>query len=99
MLDFVKQEITRGNLDINQFIPILERAYLVQAVGSVSEQAFQDQIRIQVQQFLDQIISAGSGEKFISGVLIPQPMTSLRDVDEPIPIELDSSGTQWAARS
>jgi hypothetical protein len=99
MLDFVKQEITRGNLDINQFIPILERAYLVQAVGSVSEQAFQDQIRLQVQQFLDQIISAGSGEKFISGVLIPQPMTSLRDVDEPIPIELDSNGTQWAARS
>jgi Helicase conserved C-terminal domain len=99
MLDFVKQEITRGNLDINQFIPILERAYLVQAVGSVSEQAFRDQIYLQVQQFLDQIISAGSGEKFISGVLIPQPMTSLRDVDEPIPIELDSSGTQWAARS
>ncbi|MBE9182034.1 hypothetical protein IQ268_26045 [Oculatella sp. LEGE 06141] len=99
MLDFVKQEITRGNLDINQFIPILERAYLVQAVGSVSEQAFQDQIRLQVQQFLDQIISAGSGEKFISGVLIPQPMTSLRDVDEPISIELDSNGTQWAARS
>ncbi|WP_404786905.1 helicase-related protein [Altericista sp. CCNU0014] len=99
MLDFVKQEITRGNLDINQFIPILERAYLVQAVGSVSEQAFRDQIRLQVQQFLDQIISAGSAEKFISGVLIPQPMTSLRDVDEPIPIELDSGGTQWAARS
>lgn len=99
MLDFVKQEITRGNLDVNQFIAILERAYLVQAVGSVSEQAFQDQIRLQVQQFLAQIISAGSGEKFISGVLIPQPMTSLRDVDEPIPIELDSNGTQWAARS
>jgi len=99
MLDFVKQEITRGNLDINQFIPILERAYLVQAAGLASEQAFQSQIRLQVQQFLDQIISAGSGEKFISGVLIPQPMTSLRDVDEPIPIELDSNGTQWAARS
>jgi hypothetical protein len=99
MLDFVKQEITSGNLDINQFIPILERAYLVQAAGLASEQAFQSQIRLQVQQFLDQIISAGSGEKFISGVLIPQPMTSLRDVDEPIPIELDSNGTQWAARS
>ncbi len=99
MLDFVKQEITRGNLDINQFIPILERAYLVQAAGLASEQAFQSQIRLQVQQFLDQIISAGSGEKFISGILIPQPMTSLRDVDEPIPIELDSNGTQWAARS
>jgi len=99
MLDFVKREISNGNLDINQFIPILERAYLVQSAGPANEQAFQAQIRLQVQQFLDQIISAGSGEKFISGVLIPQPMTSLRDVDEPIPIELDSNGTQWAARS
>ena len=99
MLDFVKQRITDGSLGANDFIPILEQAYLVTGGSAVSGQAFRDRIRLQVQQFLDQIIGAGSGEKFVSGVLIPQPMTSLRDVDEPIPIELDSTGTQWAARS
>jgi hypothetical protein len=98
MLDFVKQRITDGSLGVNDFIPILEQAYLVAGGSAVSGQAFRDQIRLQVQQFLDQIIGAGSGEKFVSGVLIPQPMTSLRDVDEPINIELDSTGTQWAAR-
>ncbi|MGB3204723.1 MAG: helicase-related protein [Crinalium sp.] len=98
MLNFVKQRITDGSLGVNDFIPILEQAYLVASVSAMREQAFRDQIRLQVQQFLDQIIGAGSGEKFVSRVLFPPPMTSLRDVDEAIPIELDSTGTQWAAQ-
>jgi len=98
MLDFVKQKITDSSLGAKDFIPILEQAYLVAGGSAVSGQAFRDQIRLQVQQFLDQIIGAGPGEKFVSGVLIPQPMISLRDVDEPIPIELDSTGSQWAAK-
>ncbi|MEQ9000960.1 MAG: helicase-related protein [Coleofasciculus sp. B1-GNL1-01] len=99
MLDFVKQKITEGSLNENNFVPILEQAYRVAGGNRVNEQAFRNQIRLQVQQFLDQILGAGSGEKFVSGVLIPKPMTSLRDVDEAIPIELDSTGTQWATRS
>jgi hypothetical protein len=99
MLDFVKQQITNGSLTENNFIPLLEQAYRVAVGNAVNEQNFRDRIRLQVQQFLDQIIGAGGGEKFVSGVLIPKPMTSLRDVDEAIQIELDPTGTQWAARS
>ena len=41
---------------------------------------------------------AGSGITFVSEALIPSPMRSLRDVDEPIEIELDTAGTQWGTR-
>ena len=44
-------------------------------------------------------VGAGAGEGFVSNVLIPPAMRSLRDVDEAISIELDPTGTQWAARS
>lgn len=99
MLDFVKQRITDSSLEAKDFIPILEQAYLVAGESIVGGQGFREEIRLRVQQFLDQIISAGPSEKMVSNVLIPPPMTSLRDVDEPIPIELDSTGTQWASRS
>jgi hypothetical protein len=99
MLNFVKQKISDGGLRADDFIPFLEEAYRVQFPSGVGEVSFQREIRLQVQQFLDQIIGAGSGSTFVSEVLIPRPMRSLRDVDEPIEIELDSIGTQWSARS
>jgi len=99
MLKTLKQEIAIGNITSNDFVPILERAYLVVNKNSIYEHAFRQQIQDQILRFLDQIIQASSSEQFVSSVLIPQPMMSLRDVDEPIPIELDNSGTQWAARS
>jgi hypothetical protein len=98
-LDFVKQRLTDGSLRADNFIPMLEKAYLVSSGSTVSERTFQRQIREQVQLFLDQIIGSGPSEEWVSGVLCPPPMTSLRDVDEQIPIELDSTGSQWAGRS
>ena len=98
MVDFVKKKITDGTLQANDFIPFLEEAYRVEAASSTSQVAFQKEINLRVQQFLDQIVGAGSGSTFVSDVLIPKPMRSLRDVDEPIEIELDNTGSQWAAR-
>jgi hypothetical protein len=51
MLDFVKQRITDTSLGVNDFIPILEQAYLVTGGSPVTDQAFRDQIRLQVEQF------------------------------------------------
>ena len=97
MLDFVKQKVAEGALKAEDFIPLLEQAYRVQTPRSPSEIVFQEEIRLRVQQFFDQILGAGSGTTFVSDTLIPKPMRSLRDVDEPVEIELDSSGSQWSA--
>lgn len=96
MLDFVKQKMSDATLQLSDFIPILEGAYLVDPTNPIGEQEFRQQINKQVRMFWDQIISSGSRSKFVSEVLIPKPMRSLRDIDEAIDIELDSSGTQWA---
>ena len=99
MLEVVKKKISEGNLRVDDFIPLLEAAYRVEAVTDVAEETFRDEIRTRVPQFFDQIIGASAGQRFISEVLIPKPMRSLRDVDEPIVIELDTAGTNWTERS
>jgi len=96
MLEFVRQKISEGSLQLSDFIPLLEEAYLVNPTNTIGEQEFRQKINTQIKLFLDQIITSGSRSKFVSEVLIPKPMRSLRDVDEAIEIELDSSGTQWA---
>lgn len=98
MLDFVKQKISDGSLRADSFIPTLEEAYIVQPAVTIGETTFRDEIQRRVPQFLDQIVGAGSTSKFVSEVLIPKPMRSLRDVDEAIDIKLDSVGSQWATR-
>jgi hypothetical protein len=45
---------------------------------------------------LDQIVGAGAGAEFVSDVLVPSPMRSLRDVDEQVEIGLDHNGNVWA---
>lgn len=96
MLDFVKQKISSGDLSAANFIPLLERAYLSSPSSLVAEQEFRKEIRRLVQAFIEQIV-AGNG-RYVSSVLIPKPMRSLRDVDEAIDIELDNAGTQWIDR-
>ncbi|NLE55412.1 MAG: hypothetical protein GX617_10770, partial [Lentisphaerae bacterium] len=99
MLDFVRGKISDGSIRPEHFIPLLEKAYGVQTPTTPGEIVFQDEIRLRVRQYLDWILSPSSGLNFVSDVLIPKPMRSLRDVDEAIPIELDSLGTQWTGRS
>lgn len=99
MLDFVRQKISDGSLRPEHFISLLEKAYQVEVPTGIGETVFKDEIQLRVRQYLDWILSAGHSSTFVSEVLIPQPMRSLRDVDEAIDIELDSTGSQWTARA
>jgi hypothetical protein len=99
MIDFVRGKVSDGSLRPEHFIPILEDAYGVQNPTTPGEIAFRDEIHLRVRQYLDWILSPAPGLNFVSDVLIPKPMRSLRDVDEAIPIELDSLGSQWTART
>ncbi|WP_167321381.1 helicase-related protein [Syntrophobacter fumaroxidans] len=99
MLDFVRGKISDGSLRPEDFISLLEQAYGVQTPTTPGEIVFRDEIHLRVRQYLDWILSPAAGLRFVSDVLIPKPMRSLRDVDEAIPIELDSLGTQWTGRA
>ncbi len=99
MVDFVRGKISDGSLRPEHFIPLLERAYGVQAPNAPGEAVFREEIHLRVRQYMDWILSPAAGLSFVSDVLIPKPMRSLRDVDEAIPIELDSVGSQWTART
>lgn len=98
MVDFVKREISRGNIRADQFISLLQEAYAGGSSDPAVRDLFSDEIALLVQQFLDQIIAAGVHQQFVSETLIPRPMTSLREVDELLDIELDDAGTKWATR-
>jgi hypothetical protein len=95
-LEYIKQKISDGSIKPEQFLPFLEEAYLVSSASTIAEVTFRDEIRRRVRSFLDFILTARSDVEWVSEALIPKPMMSLRDVDEAINIELDSSGTRWA---
>lgn len=99
MVDYVRKQIASGSIRPEDFIPLLERAYGVSAGNDVARSGFREEIRLRVRQFLDQLVGAGPNKKFVSDVLIPRPMRSLRDVDDPIPVMLDRTGTLWAGQS
>ena len=95
MVDFVKREISRGNIRADQLIGLLQEAYAAGSSDPEVKDLFSTEISLLVKQFLDQIIAAGGGQPFVSEALTPRPMTSLRDVDEPLDIELNDAGTKW----
>jgi hypothetical protein len=100
MREHVLQQIVSQALTAGSFTPVLQQAYHVQGSTDPALAAFAAEIAQQVDSILfDQIAGSGSSATFVSEVLIPQAMRSLRDVDEPIEIELDSYGTDWANRS
>jgi hypothetical protein len=99
MIDFIRGKVSDGSLRPEHFIPLLEAAYGVQNPTTGGEVAFRDEIHLRVRQYLDWILSPTAGLSFVSDVLIPKPMRSLRDVDEAIPIELDTLGSQWTAHT
>jgi len=93
--DFIRKEITAGRIRQADFIEILEEAYDVRNAGDAARAVFRDEIQTRVPEFFDQIITAQNSE-WVSETLIPRPMTSLRDVDDPIDINLDAYGSRWA---
>jgi hypothetical protein len=97
-VDHIKKKISTGEINKDQFIPILKRAYNVVGPQTPAEQFFDDQIEMRVRQLLDFIISASTQVEWVSDALIPKPMRSLRDIDEAIQIELDDTGSKWASK-
>jgi hypothetical protein len=97
-VDFVKQRIADRSIQIETFFSLLEEAYLVQGGDPTGLALFRAEIRDRVPRFFDQIVSAGPDKTWVSDVLIPRPMNSLRDVDEQVPIELNTFARRWAKR-
>lgn len=95
--DFVRKEIAAGRIRHSDFITILEEAYDVRNASDAARTVFRDEILTRVPEFFDQIITA-QNTQWVSETLIPHPMTSLRDVDDPIDINLDADGSRWASR-
>jgi hypothetical protein len=98
MVDFIKKKISTGEITPERFIPILKKAYRVDSPNSPAEQFFNDEIEQRINLFFDQIIGASPQSTFVSESLYPQPMRSLRDVDEAIDIELDDIGSSWISK-
>lgn len=99
MVDFVKRMISEGSVRADDFLGMLEEAYLIHRWPGPGAAAFQEEIGRRVRQFMDQILGAGGQATFVSDALVPSPMRSLRDVDEQIEIDLDTNGSAWASRA
>jgi len=94
------QKITSGELSENDFVPFLKEAYQVVTASGSGPRCFAEDIERLVKVFLfDQIAAPGAAGKSLFDVLDPPPMRSLRDVDEPVAIVLDFTGSEWARRS
>ncbi len=87
-LDFVKTKISRGEISAGTMAPMLQAAY---GPGTAAE------VQQRVDRLVDQIVQA-AGLSMVSEALIPQPLRSLREVDESVDIELDSDATSWSMR-
>lgn len=96
--DFVKKEVIEGRITANDFIPILEKAYLVDGAEESEKAEFKKDISELINIYLDHIKGAISQDGFVSSSLPKPPMTSLREMDDPIEIELNSRGTDWGRR-
>lgn len=94
-IDFIRKQISQGTLRFDDFLDILERAYLVKGGADARAVETRDEIRRRVGQFRDQIVSGGATAEWVSDALMPSPMRSLREVDEQVTIELDGNGSAW----
>ena len=94
-IDFIRKQISQGSLRFEDFLDILERAYLVKSGTDARSIEIRDEIGRRVRQFRDQIVSGGAMAEWVSDALIPSPMRSLREVDEQVTIELDGNGSAW----
>jgi hypothetical protein len=93
-VDALKRKIASGEIKAVDLAPMLERAYF-----GASTPATLSDLERRVTRLLDQIIDSPGSATWASDALIPKPMSSLREVDEQLEIELDSAGVSWAARS
>lgn len=93
-IEFVKRQISSGAIQDDLLISILEEAYRTHEAPPGS--TFKIEVERNVHHFLDLILGYSGASSWVSDALIPPPMKSLRDVDEPIKIILDQNGNLWA---
>jgi hypothetical protein len=98
-LNNLKKFINDGTIKADEFITFLEQAYGVVNPSLPGEIVFKSEISARVHQYIDWIRTPSTNQDWVSNVLIPRPMRSLRDVDEAVPIELDSIGSNWSTRT
>jgi hypothetical protein len=96
-IEFVRRQISQGTLRVDDFIEILERAYLVKDRTDQRSADIRVEIGRRVGQFRDQIVSSGATAQWVSDALVPSPLRSLREVDEQVAIELDGNGSAWGS--
>lgn len=94
--EYIRRKLLEGQINEDDFIPFLKAAYGVTTASTPAEITVQNEIESRVRQNLDRIRET-TGDNWLSDVLYPRPMMSLRDVDEPIEIELDDRGSRWAS--
>lgn len=90
--DAIKRDIATGAITVDDFVPLLERAYF--GASSAETKA---EVSAQVRRYFDQILSAPGSITFVSEALVPPPMSSLREVDEQLDILFDPPTTAWIA--
>ena len=95
--EYIRRKLLEGQINENDFIPFLKAAYGVSNASTPAETTVQNEIELRVRQNLDRIRET-TGDNWLSDVLYPRPLMSLRDVDEPIEIELDDRGSRWASK-
>ena len=95
MLEKVNQMYQNGQIDKNEIKTILKDAFKAGIPNDERNVVIENKINQAVDFYFDSISNPGTEAGFLSNALIPKPMRSLRDVDDPIIIELDRLGEQW----
>lgn len=97
-LDHVGKLLSSGELNDTLFKTILREGYQINVGSEPRDKLFDEKIENRIIKYLDSIKRKSHIYTKVKEVLSPSPMTSLRDVDESIPIELDSAGSDWLSK-
>lgn len=93
----VANMFARGQITAAEIVAFLSRAYYLDRNSHEGAASFDRRLAEGVKQCLHQIVGA-TKEMWASGALYPHPMTSLRDVDEAVVVEIDRAGLDWGTR-
>lgn len=97
MTSKISKLFTDGVITKEQIKQILKDSYNAELLADTRNDIFNKKINKMVDIFFDNIISANNNNdsNFVQNALFPSPLKSLRDIDEPISIELDPLGSDW----
>lgn len=96
MLDKISQMYQTREIDKDEIKEILKSAFRAGIPDDERNTEVERKIDQTVDIYFDNISNPGTNSGFLSNALIPRPMRSLRDIDDPIEIELGRLGERWA---